>query len=254
MAEDTKGSKVDFLNNITDTPEVFKEEPKKEVEEKEIEQEVDEKPVPFHKDPKVQRFIDRQVEKALKERPSAEQQFRKDVVEDINLPPSFIKLVGNDTDEKKQVLKDLSDYFGSLKGEARKEFLAEMEQQQRQQVEQDRQAQEELDSSFEEIEETYNVDLSSNTATAGKMRSDFIDYIRKIAPKNQDGEVTAFPDLMGAFEDFQERSKRVVQPSRAKELASRGLTRSNDTSTAAPQGRSWKDVDKFFSKLKENNN
>jgi len=250
MADEKKSSTVDFLNNI-DSPEVFKEEPTEEA----LEEKEEEKPLPFHKDPKVQRYVDKQIEKALKDRP-VEKEFIREVVEDINLPASFIKLVGNDTDEKKQVLKDLSQYFGSLKGEAKKEavaeFMQDIQKQQQEQVAEDRAAQEELDSSFEEIEETYDVDLSSNSASAKKMRSEFIDYVRKIAPKNEDGEVSAFPDLVSAFEEYQERSKRPTN-TRAKELASRGLTRSTDTSSATPTGRSWKDVDKFFSKLKADN-
>lgn len=253
MPEDKKSSAVDFLNNI-DSNEVFKEDSVEEIKE-----EKEEKSLPFHRDPKVQRYVDKQIEKALKDRPSAEQQFRKEVVEEVNLPSSFIKLVGNDTDEKKQVLKDLSTYFGTLKGDAKKEAWEEMQQQaqkaQQLQVEADTKAQEELETYFEEIEETYNVDLSSNSASAKKTRSEFIDFVRKIAPKNEEGEVSAFPDLVSAFEEYQERIKR-LQPSNriAKELAARGLTRSTDASTAVPTGSSWKDVDKFFDKLKNAGN
>lgn len=244
MANET----VNFLNEIsTEAP--FKEE---EVIEKVEEIEEEDKPLPFHKDPKVQRYVEKQIEKAFKDKPSAEQQFKKEV-EEINLPASFIKLVGNDTEDKKQVLKDLSDYFGTLKGEARKEFLAELQEQQVAQQKEDAKAQEELDTYFEEIEETYNVDLSSNSATAKKTRSEFIDYVRKIAPKNNDGEVTGFPDLVSAFEEFQEKGKRTAPTSRAKELASRGMTRSTDASSELPKSRSWKDVDRYFSKLKSNN-
>lgn len=252
MPEDKKNSTVDFLNNI-DSTDVF-EEKKEELAEEVVEEVEDEKPLPFHKDPKILRFIEKEVSKRAESfKPSAEQQFRKDINEDINLPKSFIQLVGNDTDEKKQVLKDLSDYFGTLKGEARKEFLAELEQQKQQEIEADTKAQEELETSLEQIEENYNVDLSSNSASAKKTRGEFLDYVRKIAPKNEEGEVIAFPDLISAFETYQEMNKRTAPASRAKELASRGLTRSTDASTAVPSGRSWRDVDKFFDKLKSNN-
>lgn len=249
MPQDKKESAVDFLNNI-DKTDVFKEEPT--VAEEVVDEVEEEKALPFHKDPKILRFIEKEVSKRAESfKPSAEQQFRREISEDINLPKSFIQLVGNDTDEKKQVLKDLSDYFGTLKGEARKEFLEEIEQQKQKEIEADTRAQEELESSLEKIEENYSVDLSSNSASAKKMRGEFIDYVRKIAPKNEEGEVIAFPDFMGAFEDFQERSKRVVPASRAKELASRGLTRSTDASTVVPSGRSWKDAERFFKTLKE---
>lgn len=254
MPEDKKINTVDFLNNI-DGP--FKEEPVVEEEKGEPEEEVeDEKPLPFHKDPKVQKYVEKQVAKAMEGfKPTAEQQFRSET--SINLPASFIKLVGNDTDEKKGVLKDLSDYFGTLKGDAKKEAWAEMQEQavkaQEEELKADQEAQDELDSSFDEIEDTYGVDLSSNSASAKKTRSEFIEYVRKISPKNADGEVAAFPDLVSSFEEFQERNKR-APATRAKELASRGLTRSTDTTTTPKVGNSWKDVDRHFAKLKEINN
>lgn len=251
MPEDKKSSVADFLNGISDKKEdIFQEEIN--TEEPVVQDTEEEKPLPFHKDPKVQRYVDKQIEKALKDRPSAEQQFRKEIIDEVNLPASFVKLVGNDTDEKKQVLKDLSDYFGSLKGEARKEFLEEMKEQERQSQEADNAAVAELDEAFENIEENYDVDLSSNSATARQLRASFIEYVRKIAPKNEDGEVSAFPDMPSAFEAFQETQRR-PNANRAKELASRGMTRSTDASTELPKGRSWRDVDKFFDKLKNNN-
>lgn len=246
--EKKESSTVDFLNNI-DTVEVFKEEPTEEV--KEEEDKKDEKPLAFHQDPKVQRYVEKQIKKALEGVKLAERQFREDVESDIKLPSSFIKLIGNDTPEKVEVLKDLEKYFGTLKGEARQEFLEEMKEQEQKQVAEDRAAVEELTTAFEEIEETYSVDLTSNTTAAQKLDNDFRAFIKKIAPKNADGEVAAFPDLISAFEEFQDRNKRPASASRAKELASRGLTRSTDASTEVPKGRSWKDVDRFFDNLKK---
>lgn len=238
---------TDFLNGVTEPKEVFQEEQTEEA----VVEEKEEKSLPFHKDPKVQKYIERQVDKALKDRPSAEREFKKEV-EDINLPSSFVKLVGNDTEEKREVLKDLSTYFSTLKGEAKQDFLREIKEQEQQKVEADKKAEDELDSYFDQIEETYNVDLSSNSASAKQMRSQFIDYVRKIAPKDENGDVAGFPDLVSSFEEFQERNKK-APATRAKELASRGMTRSSDTSTAMPQGRSWKDVERYFSTLKASN-
>jgi hypothetical protein len=252
MEDEKPKSTVDFLNEISsEKPEIFKEEV---ATEEPVVEEEEEKPLPFHKDPKVQRYVERQIEKALEGvKPSAEREFRE-AVDDIKLPSSFVKLIGNDTPEKVEVLKDLSTYFGNLKGEARAEFLEEMQEQQNRATQEDKKAQDELDTYFEEIEETYDVDLSSNSASAKAMRSSFIDYVRKIAPKNEDGEVAAFPDLVSSFEEFQEKGKRVAPPTRAKELASRGMTRSGDANQAPKAGNSWKDVDRYFAKLKSENN
>lgn len=246
--ENENRSTVDFLNNIDVQADVFKEEAPSQ-KEADVEDAVDEKPLPFHKDPKVQRYIQREIENRVKDfAPSAETQFRKEVREEINLPDSFVKLVGNDTEEKKQVLKDLSNYFGTLKGEARQEFLEELQQQEQQQVAADNAALDELNAGFETIEEDYGVDLSSNS----KVRSAFVEHLRKVSHKDANGEVDMFADIPAAWEDFQERQKP-QSASRAKELASRGMTRSSDTTGAVPKGRSWKDVDRFFDQLKSNN-
>lgn len=246
---DEKDAVSSFLNEVTESRELFKEE---ETEQDVIEeQDKEEKPLPFNKDPKVQKYIERQVEKAIKDKtPTAAQTFKKEV-DDINLPDSFVRLIGNDTQEKIDVLKDMSKYFSTLKGEARQEFLDDMKAQEQAKAQADQKAQEELENAFEEIEENYSVDLSSNTVSAKQLRAQFIEHVRRVAPKDENGEVAMFPDMLGAFEDFQEKSKRPTA-TRAKELANRGLTRSGDTASASPTGRSWKDVDRFLDKLKEN--
>jgi len=252
MENETKTA--DFLNSITEKPdEIFKEEPSVEAEADTEEIPEPKEKVSWAKDEKLQRFIEKQVEKRLakheSEPRSVEQQFRQEVQDEIKLPPSFIKLVGNDTEEKKQVLKDLSSYFSGLKGEARQEFLEELKEQEQAQVQQDNAALSELNAGFEEIEEEHGVDLSTDTKT----RAAFVEYLRRVSHKNEDGEVDQFADIPAAWEAFQERAKPQTA-SRAKELASRGMTRSGDTTTTVKTGNSWKDVEKHFEQLKRTNN
>lgn len=239
-----KSEVSDFLEVLNGNKEPFQEE----VIEQEEEGKDDggeNKPIPFHKDPKVLKFIEKEVEKRAETfKTSAEKQFRQEVKEELNLPSSFVTLIGNDTAEKQQVLKDLSNYFGSLKGEAKQEFLAEMQEKERIQKAKDDAVANELTSGFEQIEEEYGVDLSANP----KQRAAFVDYLRKVSHKNAEGEVDQFADIPATWELFQEKTKP-APASRAKELASRGMTRSTDASTAIPQGRSWKDVDRFFTTL-----
>ena len=250
--EQEQKSTVDFLNNIT-PDEVFKEES----DDREISdsEEKEEKPLPFHEDPKIQKYIQKEVAKRFEavRPPSEEQRFKKEVEEEINLPSSFVRLVGNDTDEKKQVLKDLSNYFSTLKGEARQEFLEEMRQQEEQAAAQDQAALDELNSGFEAIEEEFGVDLNKDTNT----RTAFIEFLRKASHKNADGEVDQFADIPSTWELFQERQTN-KPASRAKELASRGMTRSGETSSASSGFKSgtrdpWQQVEQHFSKLKNLN-
>lgn len=244
-------SVADFLNNLGTDKEIFKEPVLSEEKETETE---DDKPLPFHKDPKVQRYVEKEVARAIKDLPdrSEERKFRQEVQDEINLPPALIKLVGNDTPEKREALKELSSYLESLPAKAQEQFEQRMVEQQQQVAQEDRDAVSELFSGFEDIEDQYGVDLTSGRASAIKLQESFKDYLRKVSHKNEDGEVDQFADIPAAWEEFQERNKS--QPAtRAKELASRGMTRSSDTTSTSPQGSSWKDVDRYFAKLKSSN-
>lgn len=239
-----KNSTVDFLNGITDTPEPFKEE-------EEVKDETDEKddePLPFHKDPKVQKYLEKEIQKALKEhQPSAEKQFRQEVKDEIDLPPALVKLVGNDTEEKREALSALAKHLDSLTDKAKEKFLEEMREQEREVQEADDAALDELNAGFDAIEEEFGVDLSRDS----QKRAAFVEYLRKVSHKNADGEVDQFADIPAAWEEFQERQSKPA--SRAKELASRGLARSGDTTSAPVQRRDWNAVEKYFDQLKSNN-
>lgn len=247
--DNEKDAVSDFLNGVTEDRDLFKEEPTVTQESNETE----DKPIPFHKDPKVQRYVEKQIEKALRDKPSVEQQFRQEVTQsDVkDVISAFTAIIGNDTPEKVKALEALEKTLNGADERASQKAIERFQKQQEELIqkatEADKRAQYELDNYFDEIEENYNVDLTSNSASAKQLRSQFIEYVRKVAPKDEKGEVERFPDLVGAFEEFQERNKRTA--SRAKELANRGITRSSDTTVSAPQGKSWKDVERYISKL-----
>ena len=258
--EKETNSTVDFLNNIDGveetTKDIFKESPVlSEEKEPEVEEKA-EKRLPFNKDPKVQRYIDEEIDKRLKfVRPSEEQKFRQEVQSEINLPPALVKLVGNDTPEKREALKELSEYLDTLPKKAQEQFEQKMLEEQQRTQEEDAASLNELNSGFEDIEESYGVDLSSNTQQAQKTRASFVEYLRKVSHKNENGEVDQFADIPAAWEEFQERNKP-QSASRAKELASRGMARSTEASTApqwSSSGDPWKNVDRHFEQLKRTN-
>lgn len=255
MEDEKNGSMADFLNNFSDKEDIFKEEPAESDTSEEVE---DEKPLPFHKDPKVQRYVDKQIEKAIKAIPTPDQRTAREETSPSDVKDviaAFTAIVGNDTPEKVKALEALEKTLAGADERASQKaierFQQQVQEQEQQRTKEDEAAITELNSGFEEIEETLGVDLTSNTAQAQKLNLEFRQYLKKIAPKDENGEVKSFPDIPAAFEEFQERNKR-APATRAKELASRGMTRSNDTATSAPTGKSWKDVDRFFDKLKAN--
>ena len=213
----------------------------------------EEKPVPFHKDPKVQRYVEKQIQKALETvKPSEAQQFLREVgEEEDDVVDVLSRIIGNDTPEKIAAVKDFRKALAGVEERGAQKALAQLQKEAEQKREQEKNAEDELTAGFESIEEEFSVDISSNVPQARKHRAEFIEYIKKIAPKDEYGEIEKFPDFLGAYESFQDSKKNApATSSRAKELASRSLSRSSDSSsTSSPKPQTWKEVDAIFNKL-----
>ncbi len=222
-----------------ETKEVTEEKPAEVVEDKE------EKPLPFHKDPKVQRFIDKELERRLKDFKPAEQ-----VKEVKNDDDYWERLIGNDTAEKQAMVREAKAREERLLDQAEERTFNRLSQKEQEALEEDKAAEEELDNAFESIEENYDVDISSNSPQAKKTRQDFISFVEKIAPKDRDGEITDYPDMPSAWEAFSEVRKSTAQPNRAKELANRGLSRSAETTVKQEKRVDWNAVEEMMDTLK----
>lgn len=214
------------------------------------EDKTDDKPLPFHKDPKVQRYIEKEIGKRIKDiRPSEVQQFAKDVgVTEDELTETLIEIIGNDTPQKASAVKKFRAQLENLKKAGAEQALSEIRQQSEAEQAEQVEAEEELRSAFDNIEEEFDVDLTSNTTVARKERSDFIDFIKRVSPKDSNGDVTQYPDFQETWKLFQSTKKPVADNKRAKDISSRSMERSSDASTP-PKGNTWKDVDRLFQKL-----
>ena len=213
------------------------------VEQKEVPivDEPEEKPLAYHEDPKLRRYIEKEIAKATANlSPKEETRFREDVRED-GFVKAFETIIGNDTPEKVNALRMLKDEVEGIRKEARS---AREELQAEKQADLD--AERELAQGFEDIEDKFDVNFTQNK----KLRSDFVDFIEKIAPKDEQGEIKDYPDFEQTFALFQEINKK-PQNVRNKELASRGMNRGGEaTSAPIPQDTSWRGVEKFFNTLK----
>ncbi len=241
-----------FLSDIKEEPkDPFAQEEKVEEVKVETEEKSEEKPLPFHKDPKVQRFIDKEIEKRLNNvRPSETERFSKETEDSSDeITDVLTRIIGNDTPERLSAIKDFKKVLLEREERGAQKALEQIQLREQEERQAEEDAQEELTKGFEEVEENFNVDLTSNTAQAKKERIEFVDFITRVAPKDENGDVTQFPDLIETYTLFKE-TKKAPTPSRAKELAARGLSRSTDASNAPVTGdRSWNAVDKLFSKF-----
>lgn len=211
------------------------------------------KPEPFHKNPKIKRFIEKEISKALESQGKTEQPIVKaPAQEDDELSSVIARMIGNDTTEKELIGRDLKKVLLGIKNEAREEALQSFKQESQQAEQAQRDAERVLNESFEAIEETYGVDITSNAPLAKKTRSEFISFVQRLAPKNSNGEITEYPDFIETFDVFQETKKATPAPSnaRAKDIASRSMARSTETQSAKPTEKmTWDTVSRIFDKL-----
>ena len=215
------------------------------VEQKEVpveEKEEEEKPLAYHEDPKLRHYIEKQIAKATANLvPKEETRFREDVKED-GFIKAFETIIGNDTPDKIRALDALKNEIEELRSDAR----SAKEELQAERVA-DTEAEQELAQGFEREEENFNVDFNTNP----KLRSEFIEFIERVAPKDENGDVVEYPDFNETFKLYQEVNKK--SNTRAKELASRSSVRSSEASSAPmPHDTSWRGVEKFFQTLKGN--
>jgi hypothetical protein len=219
----------------------------KEVEKEAEEEPKEEKPLPFNKDPKVQRYIERQVAKALEGRGSVEKEFVHETKGDED--DYYARLIGNDTPEKLAMIKEAKARDEKLLTQAEERAYNRLTQSQQEEVQAERQAEEELETALDEIEEKFDIDITSNEPVAKKTRVDFLKFVERIAPKNGDGEITEYPDMMEAYETFKDMKSKPSSASKAKDISSRSMGRSGDSATTEKKTMSWRDVDRMFDKL-----
>lgn len=246
----SKNAVEDFLDNV-DEPDFGSEsdsmevEPEKETTEPKAEEVKDETPLPFHKDPKVQRFIDRQVAKALESKGTVE---RESVRESKSEDDYYERLIGNDTPEKIAMIREAKARDERLLTQAEERAWNRLSETKKQELEADTKAEEELDSSLEDIEESYSVDITSNDPIAKKLRVDFLKFAEKLAPKDRNGNIIDYPDMHSAFETFQERKVAPVS-TRAKDLASRSIGRSSEVSNKPQERVTFDNMDSIFERM-----
>lgn len=258
MENDKTNSAVDeFLGDLknNDGDEVFEaasENPFDEVIEskEEIIEKPEDKPVPFNKDPKVLKFIEKEVAKKLADftpQRETKQEFVENAGDEID--EVLTRIIGNDTPEKVSAIKDFKKILIAREEAGAEKALRELDNRQQAEIQAEQEAEQELEAGFESIEDTFNVDITSNTPQARKTRKEFIEFIEKIAPKDENGEIRDYPDFEETFKLFQEKNK--PQPNyRARDIASRGMTRTSDASNMpVERDYSWNGVERFFSKL-----
>lgn len=157
--------------------------------------------------------------------------FREDT-KGMTVDERLLTLYGNDENGRKAAELTqslLEDTARRAREDALKEFTS-MQEQAEQQVEQETDY---IYDQLEELEEEHNVDLTSNSPSARKARSEFLDYVEHLSPKDKDGDIVEYADFGTAFDAWRERRRNSQPSNRAKQLAARGMGPSGNSSKSA---------------------
>lgn len=256
MTDENNSAENEFLGDLANngskdpfeqTPDELFETPQETEKEEPLKEEKVEKPVPFNKDAKIQRFIEKQVEKKLAER-TFEQPIKEERQSDSPYGDILKEIIGDDTPGKRNAI----DKFNRTFMEREERIVSSIRQDSVQEAQAEAQAEAEADDTlatgFENIEESFGVDLYAPENK--KLKGQFIDYIKKVAPKDNNGEISDFPDIEGAFETFQSSRQRSNQAERGKDLASRSIERgSNSPAPILKEQPTFDNLDGIFEKL-----
>lgn len=202
-----------------------------------------EKPLKFNEDPKVQKYVSKEIAKAIdafKDSLPKEQKAEVKDEDTASVVDAFTAIIGNDTPEKVKALQALEKALGNVDQRAAQKSIERLEALQQESLLEDKAAEEELEAGFDAVEDYYDM-----TFTKAK-RAAFASYCERIAPKDEEGNVKDYPDFINAYEDFMEREKRTQPIDRSKQLASRTMSR--NTEVTEPERKMT--TDEFMESLK----
>lgn len=177
----------------------------------------------FHRRLEVKLQAEREANIALNERLKVLSETQRFAQDTGSVDEKLINLYGDD-EKGRAAAKLTQQLLNETKAQAREEALEAVRAEREKEAQEVASSQQELDTMLEDIEDEFNVDITSDTPEAKKARTGFYATLEKISPKNDKGEVTAYADPIATWEMYQQR----LQPknNRAKELSSRSMVQS----------------------------
>jgi len=163
------------------------------------------------------------IAEARREAGSAEDDFLKGIE----------RIYGNDTPEAIAATELLKNTLKGLHESAKKSAVEEIRAERKREIEEQKQADIELDHMIEEIEDEYDVDLTSTGSD--RLRKGFFAMLQKMSPKDERGNITQFADHHAVWEAYQAQvSSKKPAENRAKDLAARSTTQSGASAGSKP--------------------
>ncbi len=137
------------------------------------------------------------------------------------------RIYGTQTPELREATELLKTALMGVKDEAKREALEEYKKIRNEEQQAVSQAEGRLESMMEELEDEFNVDLSSGAHSA-----EFLKLLERMSPKDSQGNIVEYADHFAVYDIYQERMNRNKPANPAKDMAARGMVQSagsNDT-------------------------
>lgn len=150
---------------------------------------------------------------------------------DAATDPRLVAMYGENTEAIRLHAELLNDFAAKAKEQALNEFRSSVAEEQAQQ----KKFESYIDRELESIEDEFDVDITSDSPAARKMRHELKDLVEKLSPKDEDGNLTGYADFKETFEVYQSRREKAnAGTDRAKEIAARTMQKPGNT-VPAPQ-------------------
>lgn len=153
--------------------------------------------------------------------------------EPTDIPADWIALYG-DTPEARRAWAIQENMLKNYVSQAKQEAIEEIESRQQREVAEQKQYEQLIDNVLEDLEDEYGIDLTSNAPAARKARTEYLEMVSNLSPKDEDGTITGYADFHSTFELYQEKLQK-QSSSRNKELAARSMHKSGQETNNAPQ-------------------
>lgn len=162
-------------------------------------------------------------------------QERQGEKENMRVDERFVRLFG-DNETGKEISRHFTEILAETKAEAEENAVQRFNQQQIDAQEQQKEYESLIDDHLEELEDAYNIDLTSDAPRARKTRREFLELVQSVSPKDENGTITDYADFGSTFEMYQKTREEKPDESlnRRKEIASRSMQRSGNYSAATP--------------------
>jgi len=156
---------------------------------------------------------------------------KKDREGGLKYKERFEKVIGNDTAEKQALVSEMAKIFEQQEEELTKKVDDRQRQSREKEEAEEAKLKRDVDDMVANVEDKFDLDLTSETDEANTRYDKFMSLVKKMSPKDAQGNLTSYADFEAVAEIFKEQESKGSSLNRKKEIASRGSSTSASVDT-----------------------